>query len=26
LAVAKRNQDQRDGVDAASIKASGFAH
>jgi AAHS family 4-hydroxybenzoate transporter-like MFS transporter len=26
LAVAKRNQDQRDGVQAASLKASGFAH
>ena len=26
LAVAKRNQDQRDGVQATSIKASGFAH
>jgi len=26
LAVAKRNQDQRDGVQAAGIKASGFAH
>ncbi len=26
LSIAKRNQDQRDGVDAASIKASGFAH
>jgi AAHS family 4-hydroxybenzoate transporter-like MFS transporter len=26
LAVAKRNQDQRDGVQTTSIKASGFAH
>ena len=26
LAVAKRNQDRRDGVQATSIKASGFAH
>lgn len=26
LAVAKRQQDQRDGVQATSIKASGFAH
>ena len=26
LTVAKRNQDQRDGVQATSIKASGFAH
>ena len=26
LAVAKRNQDQRNGVQATSIKASGFAH
>ena len=26
LAVAKRNQDQRDGMQAAGIKASGFAH
>jgi AAHS family 4-hydroxybenzoate transporter-like MFS transporter len=26
LAIAKRNQDQRDGVQAASLKASGFAH
>jgi len=26
LAIAKRNQDQRDGVQATSIKASGFAH
>jgi AAHS family 4-hydroxybenzoate transporter-like MFS transporter len=26
LTVAKRNQDQRDGVKATTIKASGFAH
>jgi MFS transporter, AAHS family, 4-hydroxybenzoate transporter len=26
LAIAKRNQDQREGIEAAGLKASGFAH